>query len=187
MSWRTSGRWRRGDSEPHRKPRPARCRGVFGLLQIPRDVRGRAASQSTGCVPNVDVEMSRQRHWPPPGSRTRFSVEALAVRFIQHGSDPLRSGRRDPSAFPDAQPSFNADTAIPPGHTMPREAPSVERNAGRIGPGGRGGEAPRVDPRGTASSWSSWSRTSAFSSGRAQPCRGFRVPASGRSRNDGDG
>jgi len=96
-------------------------------------------------VPNVDVEMSRQRHWPLPEPRARFSFELSSCvasgwtgvptpndETPPWGRSKLRSQKWFPllrSVLFELATLFATDTALPPGLSTPREAPSVR--AGR--------------------------------------------------------
>ena len=75
----------------------------FAAGRHPREGAGPGGVAVDGCVPNVDVEMSRQRHWPLPEPRAAVLLRALAVCCVRldRGACP---DRRDPSVVEEQTP-----------------------------------------------------------------------------------
>ncbi len=82
------------------KTPPASAARVFGYASaIPREGAGSGGVAVDGCVPNVDVDVSKQRHWPLPEPRARFSMSSRRVLrpagpgCLPRTTKPLRGGR----------------------------------------------------------------------------------------------
>ncbi len=117
-------------------------------------IRGRARGQGgvavDGCVPNVDVEMSRQRHWPLPNPAPRFSSGVLAVWLRPAGlGGPLPSTKTPPWWKEPARIAKVGRTFAEPGPLRTRNSPFATKHrsparphdASRspLGSGGTGG------------------------------------------------
>jgi hypothetical protein len=132
---------------PRRSFQPRRLppRG-FERKRNPEGGAGSGGVAVDGCVPNVDVEMSKQRHWPLPEPRARLSCGVLAVWLRPAGlGGPLPSTKTPPrwkeatptvgmGRIPAAPRSFELAKLCRHGHRSPARPLDASRSP--LGSGG---------------------------------------------------